>query len=964
MKTTLTPIILLFFCVSIYSQIRVSDIERVVKPDEVLRWLTQVEGQEYLIEENAEETKITKVTNTGVELLYTPKFRPRDAAKYYISDKCQSSQPLKFKEKYLVEFYSNVVYLTDITTGILFKNFQLSTDTLSFGVNDYAVFGDSLLVTVRNQTNVTSYLLINVSTGRLTSLPFTWNEKIYRIRHMMYKFKGNDLVGYNVLNGNETTIASAAAPYDFIRFFYSDCEGHLVFGHNNGSYTHIGSDQQLLDISCPLPSAIKNMYIRDSILLMVVTTNNQSLTKAINLNSCDEIWNIKQELIWYDIPDLGSGLFMLSIPGDYFNNGTHYVLDVKNRSLVQLTGDYNPDVFVQNITAIKDSVLYVVSVDDIELFGYVYALNAIDLKKKSMDRIVFYTGKTEGQVLIRDFTGTTLNVITSAFEGDVDLWKLEFKQKKANYLTSLLQERNTGLQYVYNIRVQDNALFTSIPGGIYLTKGNETKKLFDCEFSSGLAVYNGHLFALVQKKDRKIGFIKINLQSLDTKYTLLPGVSLIDPYNKVTGHVILNRQGPDEMNNVFLNLKTEKYESIKINGVKTDMYNEKVSGDMVLFSDYEGSTRKTYLWNTKTGEIIKLLSPLDNYFITYPDEEGNFFISIDLDGKQYLKKLNADGNLQHLDEIPDKPEYYYNRLIGMDGPVKTFAVPGNDEVIFFSEKEGNTIKNVLPFNGTLYYQSFFWKEVNETVLVETTDESGQYIQWVWTYGQPPAKINLPFAGYRLSEAIIDGDEVIIWYFKDNYSAMKVVHYSITSASIVHTMEVNKTIQNYPLYSNQFAKIQDDLFVIAYNDGESGREPWLYNKANHTFKRLKDLYSGHIGSNPNNFISVAGDCYFTAIDNDKSRQWFKVNTVLAGLENEGNGEIQKLTVSPNPASSNISFDEYIQSADIYDTRARSLHVFGPLLPGEIKDISFLPAGMYLIHVRLANKTEKVLKLVKM
>ncbi len=143
-----------------------------------------------------------------------------------------------------------------------------------------------------------------------------------------------------------------------------------------------------------------------------------------------------------------------------------------------------------------------------------------------------------------------------------------------------------------------------------------------------------------------------------------------------------------------------------------------------------------------------------------------------------------------------------------------------------------------------------------------------------------------------------------------------------------------------------SKINEGKYVFIYNDGQTGVEPWIYNRAEEEFILLKDIHR-HTSSHPRNFINIDNAFYFTAMDNDGSRQWFRYETTPSYTENES-FLIPGLLVYPNPTSHIISlqnvthFEDY--TFNIYNAQGQLMKQLSNI---NSFDVSDLAQGLYIL-----------------
>ncbi|MBK8110983.1 MAG: hypothetical protein IPK46_11950 [Saprospiraceae bacterium] len=363
---------------------------------------------------------------------------------------------------------------------------------------------------------------------------------------------------------------------------------------------------------------------------------------------------------------------------------------------------------------------------------------------------------------------------------------------------------------------------------------------------------------MIQKESQLINFIKINPGTLEIQSKSLGGGFNLDNNVSAVGPLII---GPGFSKSYYFDARLEKLLDIEYFGNKLNIAIEAISKNNVLFYGYFENQREPYLWDIDKNQMLLIDGQSNKFYNVLPDMEGGFYLLPGSSGGgSKLRKLNAAGEIKDLTEVGERPWYYNGSEIGLDGIVHTFPFPGVNEVIFHSEKQGKINVNYLPFENTLYYKSFFWKEVNETVVVET-EIGGKSHTWIWKFDENPLDVTPTGRTDMLIQSFIHGDTVVLQYQNRATAEMNFILYN-TKTKILEDKK-NITSSQYYLDGSEQEWLNNHTCLLSLFTQDKGMELWKYNISNNELILLKEFVEGRIGGEPEDFIRTKNYIYFLA-----------------------------------------------------------------------------------------------------
>ncbi len=921
------------------AQVQISDVQNVVQTDELRKIFLSDNQRLLLAEGNKSETKVSEVTENGLLLLQIWDHEPLDQNRVYESYPFSNRPNMILKGDTLFEVFTKGLVASSVTTGGL----------LSY---DEPIEKTSIIAAVEEIQGNPSFLIRYIKEGRQFYGVYNYKEKKWiqypffsgtRMEYKIYSLQPDSITSLDLLTGQiKTEIKSGAVPLHIKSFETSNNSGIWV-NDGNGSQYYIDGKKGVRQLPCLLPSEFLKMYWADSFLYYCVDKSFAIENFVIDIQNCDT-------LSYMLVPNLG-GYYTLNI--DKGERVCFAVWDnVEYRNKVSL---FDPILkkwlavssdFTSNYQApqvVLPGHTYSVKIRNVEFSNSVYEM--FDIDANNFNTSDLYFDNLSNSIISMDYHAHPLSgylyVWTQSQYGSSNLWVVKGKGANPQLLTSFLTTKNLGLPYVDNKYVYGDKVFYSTDNAVYVTDVEGTQKLVEFVRCTPFVFSNGFLYALIQKPGQLISYIKINPVTLELKTKHVGGGFNLDNNVKPAGAVLVIG---NYSNSYYFDTRNEILKKITYAGNELFVSDVVVSKNNVLYYGHYLNNRELYLWDTDKNQTLLIANLSATYHNILPDNEGGFYLLPGNFGAgDKIRKMDINGNVIDVTAVGDRPWYYNNSEIGLGGPVHTFPFPGVNEVIFHSEKQGKINVNYIPFENTLYYQSFFWKEVNETVIVET-EIGGKKHTWVWRYDESPLDITPEGREDALIQAFIKGDSVLLQYHDRNAAKMQFILFNLQNG----TFEVKKEIPssyNY-LAGSEFAWKDENNLLLSLFTFELGRELWKYDVIGNELTLVRDFAPGRVDGNPSNFTHTQNNIYFLSTATDDSRQWFAVN---------GSNSISDLSIGisdiwvyPNPASNQLSISMDLEKIEIFDLGGIKRFSDYRLFKGQNIDISFLNAGLYAIQ----------------
>ncbi|MBK8851597.1 MAG: T9SS type A sorting domain-containing protein [Saprospiraceae bacterium] len=929
-------------------QVQISDVQNLVQIDEYRKIFLSDNQRLLLAEVNKSETKVSEVTENGLLLLKIWDHEPLDQNRVYESYPFSNRPNMILKGDTLFEVFTKGLVASSVATGAL----------LAY---DEPIEKTSIIASVEEIQDKPSLLIRYIKEGRQFYGVYNYKEKKWiqypffngtRMEYKIYNLQPDSITSLDLLTGQiKTEIKSGAVPLHIKSFETSNNSGIWV-NVGNGSQYYIDGKMGVRQLPCLLPTEFLKMYWADSFSYYCVDKSFAIENFVIDIQNCDTLsYQLVPNLGGYYTLNLDKGervCFAVWDNVEYRNKVS--LFDPNLKKWLAVSSDFTS--YYQAPQVVLPGHTYSVKIRNVEFANSVFEMFDIDANNFNTSELYF--DNLSNSIISMDYHAHPLSgylyVWTQSQYGSSNLWVAKGKGANPHLLTSFLTTKNLGFPYVDNKYVYGDKVFYTTDNAVYVTDIEGTQKLAEFVRCTPFVFSNGFLYALIQKPGQLISYIKINPVTLELKTKHVGGGFNLDNNVKPAGAVLVIG---NYSNSYYFDTRTELLRKITYAGNELSVSGVVVSKNNVLYYGQYLNNRELYLWDTDKNQTLLITNLSTTYHNILPDNEGGFYLLPGNFGAgDKIRKMDINGKVIDVTVVGDRPWYYNNSEIGLEGPVHTFPFPGINEVIFHSEKQGKINVNYIPFENTLYYQSFFWKEVNETVIVET-EIGGKKHTWVWKYDESPLDITPQGREDALIQAIIKGDSVLLQYHDRDVAKMQFILYNLQNGTFEVKMEIPSSY-NY-LAGSEFAWKDSQNLLLSLYTPESGRELWKYNIFENDLTLVRDFGSGRVDGIPSSFTPTKNNIYFLATAPDGSRQWFSIDGINSVSEPDPFEHSNFLF--PNPTINAVYTKNISKQVQIFDINGRIRYTGVQLQKGERIDLTGFEPGIYMVTM-LSDKGERM------
>ncbi|MBK7009570.1 MAG: hypothetical protein IPH36_13545 [Saprospiraceae bacterium] len=687
-------------------QVQISDVQNVVQIDEYRKIFLSDNQRLLLAEVNKSETKVSEVTENGLLLLKIWDHEPLDQNRVYESYPFSNRPNMILKGDTLFEVFTKGLVASSVATGAL----------LAY---DEPIEKTSIIASVEEIQDKPSLLIRYIKEGRQFYGVYNYKEKKWiqypffngtRMEYKIYNLQPDSITSLDLLTGQiKTEIKSGAVPLHIKSFETSNNSGIWV-NVGNGSQYYIDGKMGVRQLPCLLPTEFLKMYWADSFSYYCVDKSFAIENFVIDIQNCDTLsYQLVPNLGGYYTLNLDKGervCFAVWDNVEYRNKVS--LFDPNLKKWLAVSSDFTS--YYQAPQVVLPGHTYSVKIRNVEFANSVFEMFDIDANNFNTSELYF--DNLSNSIISMDYHAHPLSgylyVWTQSQYGSSNLWVAKGKGANPHLLTSFLTTKNLGFPYVDNKYVYGDKVFYTTDNAVYVTDIEGTQKLAEFVRCTPFVFSNGFLYALIQKPGQLISYIKINPVTLELKTKHVGGGFNLDNNVKPAGAVLVIG---NYSNSYYFDTRTELLRKITYAGNELSVSGVVVSKNNVLYYGQYLNNRELYLWDTDKNQTLLITNLSTTYRNILPDNEGGFYLLPGNFGAgDKIRKMDINGKVIDVTVVGDRPWYYNNSEIGLEGPVHTFPFPGINEVIFHSEKQGKINVNYIPFENTLYYQSFFGRK--------------------------------------------------------------------------------------------------------------------------------------------------------------------------------------------------------------------------------------------------------------
>lgn len=937
----------------LFSQTRISDIQNLV-PVQNTPKIAKVGDTEYLIEQNNETTTISKILSDKVELSQTLKHKPPTEERVAVYKSCEVNDALIYRGNQLVEVFSKSVFLTDITTGELKKKIELRADSLTF-INYGGLEGDSLLILHAGTANNKNYFVfVHLETGNIFINSTDINNKTSMIGLKFYSFSENQIISVDVFTSEKDTVLFTSSPVYQMMVFSSDCNPGLAIFTEDGTIYIRDKEKLIHTVECLKEKRqFYKVYLKND---MILFTYNDGLTRSrlFNLKTCADFEIPSKEIIPVQIQELPANNIIFEVRELY---STRYILLQNDGSFSYRSFPNNINFILRNNFYVKDNFLYFAG-------QYVYnitlkytTLYKLDLTSGTAIKIDPTDEFTVVNVLFNSFHNNVLKVLRYKSDFTADMYSYTENEPEIKFVSKIHQIKNTGIPDIQRVFFNLNHIFTYSSIGLFKSRNNSDVKLADYKSSVLLKSHKDHLFMVGELENKVYGYKKINMITNETTYKILENSfhSNIKLYE--TPCSVMKEDWNDTNKRFTLNLDTEKYNKETNFSANRITYFVGSAFNTLLGQQENNNLRLQFYENCK--EEVKSTQFLTKGFDAYSVGDGSLYYTNSAQPEREIFKMNQDLSIQKALNIPACNSFNNTKIrnTGLEGDIRVLPFKMTNDLLFVFDVKGNFSYKTIPYKNAINWDNIFWRKNGDIILVAVPENNKPDLQpVVIKIGEEPRYLLMPFNNYRMSEAIIDGDDLLILFVHTNFSNAKMVHYKYSLDEVVHILDASLLNVNILYDQGHVLKLNDQEYLFNFSGSETGKEPWIYHKTDHSFRVLQDIRAGKESSDPQNFTMVGQSLYFTAIDNDGSRQWFAYNH--SPLSNGNELKDSPIKLIPNPA---FDYLLLLTNDDVTAYTISIRNISGQLIEeftipySQYIDVSGYSPGLYVVTATTNNKS---------
>lgn len=929
----------LFTFLFLRAQVQISEIEEIVKNDVYTKQFANVDGEDYLIEDNDEFTKISKISEDALQLIHKLNFRPfGQYRRNFYNYVCKSNDALLFQNKYLIQLYSQSIYLIDIVSGELYKKFE-SFDGSEINLASNNVISDNKIVLQLSKNDGSfSNVSLNLETSEIKQIDFEFNNHTFFIDGYYYIFKKNKLSRYNISTAVSEDLMSYDSLSGDIKFYFVDCSMRLCFNVDS-QYYYLNEHHEIVSISCNIPDNIRTAYVKNDIMAFNYREHNVSYTKILNLSDCSTIFDSLElkDVHFFNLDNMNDDYLMatysssngLSFANHYLINTSKKEINIINSSAVHLN---HYDSYVYN------DKIYISG----WLGGNIVDLHRIDLSNETSQIATPY-GSLQGtniQLGKSSKEGIYYFVAASLF-GDSELYKIQNDSIEKIYTFDTRQ--NLGISDIRNTVPYKNNFYYATLNGIYSSNANGTSKITSIVESTDLVRHGSFIYSMVKKAQNEIGYVKIDLNTEQATFKKIPYISNVRNIRANTEYGFIDdgeNQWPYK--NGFFDFKTEKYIDLKFNNKVINIYGAHCSGNIILIQELKEGIKSYYLFNSASNEIQKIdIDPIDLFNIISL-KDGSFFLERILTKDIY--KLQSNGTLEKIFELPLSSYYEINEQYGLENSIKALLYHNGFDLYLLSLSENESQLASIPYVNPNASFEFFWR-IFDKIFIAQTIVDNEKLTYLWTVGETPQMILKTGKEWNLKNAVKYNGDMMLFYENKHTNSVSIKHFNVSTKEFIFTKDLEGILPYTYGGVKNIIKYSENNFCINLYTKDVGSELWSYNAENGSLEFVKDIYNGHIGSNPSQFLHLQNNIFFTALSSDRSLQWYTVEALINSTFDE-NQNIGRLEIYPNPVIDHFIIDRDLYNIRVFDTKGNL--VFDQYHMEHGKENSFtLNNGLYFI-----------------
>lgn len=922
-------------------QVQVSHVENLMTDDEHPRkGFIKVDTIEYYIEQGLTGTKVWQIENGALHFLHELKLRPTDSKIDLLGgDTYENNSNLIYDGHTLFEFYHDYIYLVDFVKGEVLEIIDLRNygykfpSQFQFGKNFmYFHVGSSSLWrgTIRYDRN----------TKRLEVLKFSgsyFNSKLYD--------HNQDGFIYLDLETNKTHQIKHNV-YDKFGFLDVDNDPNINFVFQDSFYVYrLLKDDSIDTLDCKIPRGNQILYYCNQRMIYGSVEDNMFNYYITDLNMCQVVFSeslqtsTENSYIRFEDTRNLYGEYILIRDYQIPSKAVNYIYDIKSNKKTELIISGFPD-FNYNSLKVNNN-LYFASNNVINLHRDRTAdLYKLDLKTGLNTLLLKSDSLTPSNILLSDVGDRDYVNVCYQYEGGSSVFQIDENNEKIKEIYKNSALKNVGIfKYTITDLWVDDKYFIATSEAVFMISETISRKIVDLPKDiirmSELYNKNDRLYLLCEKLDTSF-VLKINTFDLTYYKINLPTKFIMGEMKFIEDDLIVNYSSQTFRNAThgFFDLNSDQFISASNLNVQSGSIID-VSGANILYRLNQNN--KLHLFDPILGKLI----PLDfvpNFALgVIPDTKGGFYLNVN----KKLCHLDSSGKLTIL---LDNFEYPYFKSGNFTDKQQSFAFYNDKELVIVIVKNGEVRKKVRKIDSSFNHYSFFWHE-SETISFFEFYVSNQRNLYYYSFDSEPRIVSVRYWNQNTLFVMQNKDHAVFAYRVNGFI------YNFDKFDF-KTLKVTSTLEFSPGFSYMYKptiQLNEKEYLISFDDGTHGTEPWVYNIETHSFTILADMRSGFLPSSPSDYHRhpKTGDIYFLATRSEGDRQLFKIKNDLTSTEHTHNQNAVDFSIYPVPSSNFLILDRNFKHVKVVGIKGNIILTMNNYNKGDGIDISNISNGLYFL-----------------
>lgn len=859
----------------------------------------------------------------------------------------EQNRLLVYKDKYVLEGYRNELIFTDIESGEIWRKISFSTDSFNISYTyDAIVFDDKIYLRAYYEgKQILMVVEPESSSWQLTDFEI---GPLYTIfDNFLISNTGGSVISFDFSKNEKKELYTSASKLSSL--FIADNRLFLLF--EDGKMVSFDSDLEQQSHHCDFPSNTKVILTADSLVMIYVVESSSLFYKLYDIRTCDTTLAVFDKR-YFGLIDFNaaSGDILYDLYGS--NLQVFYKYNIFTKQNTPIDSIHSDIGFFDRVRNNTKKLQYYVNNPPMNNPVFI---TQMDFENNQFHGIDIPLLDINQQFYFYHTENTSQQILQHDPNGKLRWWLVDDATQKVTLLDSVVYFQNSSGELVskYSMVVNERVFFDT-EQGIFMTEGKETSLLHRSKPYAQPVSYNGKLFHIVNNFPQGKGLLITDEKTLVNQYIKFDNnhqsIFQVTPVGK--GFLMKYSEfGPYEQ---WFDVKSQTFSDFLYNGVRLKPSVTSQNGDVVLLN----VNQNFYLFNTEINLISKVNISRNNFVIG----KGHYnilYVSHQNQNRTDILRLNEQGEMQVLRtyDVPFLNITGKAIIKGIEASV--LVIKYYDKMDILLDKEGVITSHMIEnISGNL----FSVKVAGENIWIELRTPNGenQFITWK---ENEEHQVYLSGKNIIMTDVFNRGTYNILFFYNTDEKQFYCQQIEQNNNGLISEFIVPISPNfNFSGQNKSILQLSENYILWNYNDGQKGEEPWIYDVADKKFFLLKDMFNGQYGSKPKNFVLTSDYAYFTAMDKDLDRQWYRLNISDIVSTTEPSAPDHTI-LFPNPAEEVIFSKQPLFDVHMFDMAGKQVGFTTRISAIEGINIVTLSSGVYILSGLDANDQLVVEKFVK-